>query len=88
MAQQITEQVQNYAKLRIEHLLVAHDLAVGEVGGAHRAAAGLREAKIEQKHRLEEQKVVAKQRGLVAMCSMLNDQKEKVGKLIKSKLTF
>lgn len=78
MAKQITEQVQEYAKSRIEHLLTAHDLAVAEVGAAHRAAAHLRQVEADRRERCQELEAAADERGNAAIREALKAQKKKV----------
>ncbi|OXA59089.1 hypothetical protein Fcan01_04454 [Folsomia candida] len=77
MAKQITEQVQEYAKSRIEHLLTAHDLAVAEVGAAHRAAAHLRQVEADRRERCQELEAAADERGNAAIREALKAQKKK-----------
>jgi hypothetical protein len=78
LAKQSTLQVEDYARTRIEQLLCTRDLALFEVGAAHRAAAQLRDAGVLKIDKIREQQELADIRGNSAIRQTLQDRKRKV----------
>lgn len=79
MAKQATEQAEVEAHKRIQELLHRHDLAMMEVGAAHRKAKELRKEEEERERRNKEMEVERELRGMEARKKAEKEHKKKVG---------
>ncbi|CAL8114088.1 unnamed protein product [Orchesella dallaii] len=78
LAEAVTEEAQNTAIENIRHLTTLHDLAMAEIGMAHRAAAGYQNVeKLKSLKRLKDEEV-AKNRGTAAMMKLAKDNESKI----------